>query len=214
MPIEGLHTETGPGVLEAAIAVDEALEAADKAALFKTFAKVLAQRRGWMATFMAKWSKDWPGQSGHIHVSLQTKSGKSAFYDAKGTHRMSRTMRRFVGGQQALMPELLAMVAPTVNSYRRLIPGFWAPTEPPGASRTAPARCASFPAPQIPAGRVPDRRRRRQPLHRARRSHRLGPLGHREQGLSWGRRSRETQTRRRCRRGSVSPPPCGTPPSG
>ena len=41
---------------------------------------------------------------------------------------MSKTMRQFVGGQQALMPELLGMVASTVNSYRRLIPGFWAPT--------------------------------------------------------------------------------------
>ena len=56
-----------PGVLEAAIKVDNALAAADKAALFKTMTKVLAQRRGWMATFMAKWSRDWPGQSGHIH---------------------------------------------------------------------------------------------------------------------------------------------------
>jgi len=63
MELEGLHTETGPGVLEAAIKVDDALSAADKAALFKTMTKVLAQRRGWMATFMAKWSRDWPGQS-------------------------------------------------------------------------------------------------------------------------------------------------------
>ena len=68
--IEGLHTETGPGVLEAAIRVDDALKAADKAALFKTYTKILAQRRGWMATFMAKWSRDWPGQSGHLHTSL------------------------------------------------------------------------------------------------------------------------------------------------
>jgi glutamine synthetase len=64
--LEGLHTETGPGVLEAAIRVDDALEAADKAALFKTILKILCQRRGWMATFMAKWSRDWPGQSGHL----------------------------------------------------------------------------------------------------------------------------------------------------
>ena len=42
---------------------------------------------------------------------------------------MSTTMRHFVGGQRALMPETLAMVASTVNSYRRLIPGFWAPTD-------------------------------------------------------------------------------------
>jgi len=129
MEIEGLHTETGPGVLEAAIKVDGALAAADKAALFKTVTKILAERRGWMATFMAKWSKDWPGQSGHIHLSLTDKKGDSVFYDEKTGNSISRTMRHFIGGQQALMPEFLAMVAPTINSYRRLIPGFWAPTE-------------------------------------------------------------------------------------
>lgn len=129
LPIEGLHTETGPGVLEAALLYADALESADRAALFKTFTKVLAERRGWMATFMAKWSNKWPGQSGHIHLSLKhKKSGKSAFYDAKNEYNMSDTMRWFVGGQQALMPEFLSMVACTVNSYSRLVPGFWAPT--------------------------------------------------------------------------------------
>ncbi|MDD9899526.1 MAG: glutamine synthetase [Alphaproteobacteria bacterium] len=128
-PLEGLHTETGPGVLEAALLYTDALEAADRAALFKTFTKILAQRRGWMANFMAKWSNDWPGQSGHIHISLKDKkTGKSAFHDAGKPHNMSDAMRWFVGGQQALMPELLAMIAPTVNSYSRLVPGFWAPT--------------------------------------------------------------------------------------
>ncbi|HKZ74804.1 MAG TPA: glutamine synthetase [Steroidobacteraceae bacterium] len=127
--IEGLHEETGAGVLEAAITVDAAEEAADKAALFKTFSKVIAQRGGKMATFMAKWSNAWPGQSGHIHMSLKSKSGKGAFFDAKRPHTMSTTMRHFVGGQQKYLPELLAMVAPTVNSYTRLIPGFWAPTD-------------------------------------------------------------------------------------
>src|SRR4051812_30737383 len=127
--IEGLHTETGPGVLEAAIGVDEALEAADKAALFKTVAKILAQRRGWMATFMAKWSRDWPGQSGHLHMSLvDAKSGEGMFFDEAEPLAMSERMRWFIGGQQALMPELLAMISPTVNSYTRMIPGFWAPT--------------------------------------------------------------------------------------
>lgn len=129
MPLEGLHTETGPGVLEAAIEYSEALEAADRAALFKTFTKVLAQKRGWMATFMAKWSKDWPGQSGHLHVSLKGKDGGNPFHDAAGAHGMSELQRWFVGGQQKLMPELLAMIACTVNSYTRLIPGFWAPTD-------------------------------------------------------------------------------------
>jgi glutamine synthetase len=112
----------------AAIAFDEALASADKAALFKTFIKILAQRSNMMATFMAKWSQQYPGQSGHIHLSLK-KNGESAFFDANAPHSMSETMRHFVGGQQRLMPELLAMIAPTINSYTRLIPGFWAPTD-------------------------------------------------------------------------------------
>jgi glutamine synthetase len=128
MPIEGLHTETGPGVLEAALQYTEALEAADRAALFKTYTKVLAQRRGLMATFMAKWSQHLPGQSGHLHVSMTRADGSAVFFDAGKPHAMSDEMRWFVGGQQALMPEMLAMVAPTVNSFSRLVPGYWAPT--------------------------------------------------------------------------------------
>ncbi|MCW8385254.1 glutamine synthetase [Fluoribacter dumoffii] len=129
-PIEGLHAETGPGVIEAALAVDKATEAGDKAALFKTFMKVLAQRNNKLATFMAKWSPDYPGQSGHIHLSLRFKNGReSAFYDPTMNHNMSKIQRHFVAGQQKLMPEFLAMVSPTVNSFSRLIPGYWAPTD-------------------------------------------------------------------------------------
>ncbi|QFT56183.1 glutamine synthetase family protein [Microbulbifer sp. THAF38] len=128
-PLEGLHTETGPGVLEAAIAVDSAEAAGDKAALFKTFMKVLAQRMGLMATFMSRWSSDYPGQSGHIHLSLRDlDSGSAAFFDGSQPQGISETMRHFIAGQQRLMPEFLALFAPTVNSYRRLVPGFWAPT--------------------------------------------------------------------------------------
>jgi len=116
-------------VMEAALAYDGTLKSADRAALFKTFAKILAQRNGMMATFMAKWSKDYPGQSGHIHLSLRSaKDGKPVFHDAKDKNGMSKLLRHFVGGQQALLGDVLAMVAPTVNSYTRLIPGFWAPT--------------------------------------------------------------------------------------
>ncbi len=128
-PIEGLHEETGPGVLEAALKVDSGLKAADKAALFKTFTKVLAQRSGMIATFMAKWSPDWPGQSGHVHMSLRDEKGQSVFHDDSKPANISDRMRHFVGGQQRLMPELLSMIAPTINSFTRLIPGFWAPTE-------------------------------------------------------------------------------------
>ncbi|WP_201842552.1 hypothetical protein [Microvirga zambiensis] len=63
VPLEGLHTETGPGVLEAAIEHTDALTAADRAIVFKTFSKIMAQRRGKMLTFMAKWSNNVPGQN-------------------------------------------------------------------------------------------------------------------------------------------------------
>ncbi len=127
--LEGLHEETGPGVLEAAITYDQAMNSADKAALFKTFTKIALQKQNKMATFMAKWSPDYPGQSGHIHLSIKDPDGRAVFHDVSQENNMSQTMRWFIAGQQRLMPELLAMVAPTINSYRRLIPGFWAPTE-------------------------------------------------------------------------------------
>ena len=129
MPIEGLHTETGPGVIEAALAYDNGSDAADKAALFKTFTKVWAQHNELMATFMAKWSDQLPGQSGHIHISLKSNSGEAAFFDSDKDYNMSDTQRHFLAGQQRLMPDFLAMIAPTVNSYSRMVPGLWAPLD-------------------------------------------------------------------------------------
>src|SRR5690606_1739583 len=119
-PLEGLHTETGPGVLEPAPAHTDALEPADRPAPLKTYTKVLAQRNGWMATFMAKWSAHWPGQSGHIHLSLTGRDGNPVFHEEGHEHNMSTAMRHFIGGQQALMPEVLSMISPTVNSFSRL----------------------------------------------------------------------------------------------
>ncbi|MEZ4332764.1 MAG: glutamine synthetase family protein [Myxococcota bacterium] len=128
-PLEGLHTETGPGVLEAAIRHAPGIEAADRAALFKTFTKVAAQRAGKMATFMAKWSNAYPGQSGHLHLSLSDPgTGRNRFHAEGERFEMSETMRHFVAGQVRYLPELLAMVCSTVNAYRRLVPGLWAPT--------------------------------------------------------------------------------------
>jgi glutamine synthetase len=127
--LEGLHTETGPGVVEAAIRYDRGIAAADKAALFKTFTKVFAQRCNLMATFMAKWSDDYPGQSGHVHLSLaEAATGRNAFHADGEPFGMSETMRHFVAGQVRLMPELLSLVCSTINAYRRLVPGLWAPT--------------------------------------------------------------------------------------
>lgn len=128
-PLEGLHCETGPGAWEAALRFDKALPMADSAALFKTFSKSFFQKRALLATFMAKWSMDYPGQSGHVHQSLfDLDSGSNLFYDADGEHNMSTMMRHYIGGQQKFLKSFLCMFAPTINSYTRLVKGYWAPT--------------------------------------------------------------------------------------
>ena len=129
VPIEGLHTETGPGVYEAAILYSDALEAADRAVLFKTGVKEIAGRFGIMPTFMARWNTQLPGSSGHIHQSLKEISGGgNAFFDESDTNKMSQTFKHFLAGQMKALPEILPFFAPTVNSYKRLVEGFWAPT--------------------------------------------------------------------------------------
>ena len=129
VPLEGLHTETGPGVLEAAIVYAEAVEAADRAVLFKTAVKEIAYRHGIMATFMAKISHDLPGCGGHVHQSLWDKGLKrNLFHDAKDKLKMSDTLRHYIAGQLHCLPFILPMFAPTVNSYKRLVEGAWAPT--------------------------------------------------------------------------------------
>lgn len=127
--LESLHCETGPGVWEAAIAVDTCLSAADKASLFKTFVKAFFQKRDMIATFMAKWSMDYPGQSGHLHQSLyDLSSGRNVFFDAGEKHTMSELMCNYVAGQQKYLKPFLSLCAPTINSYTRLVKGAWAPT--------------------------------------------------------------------------------------
>lgn len=127
LPLEGLHTEIGPGVLEAAIQSAPILEAADRAIIFKNVVKTLAFQRGWSACFMAKWTPENQGQSGHIHMSLQNTDGKNIFFDENQPHSMSQEMRHFVGGQQMLLSEFMLLNAPFINSYARLVPDFWAP---------------------------------------------------------------------------------------
>jgi glutamine synthetase len=129
MPLEGLHEEMGAGVMEAALIANDGLKAADQAALFKTYTKAHLQQHGMIATFMAKWSEKEAGQSGHIHLSLTDPEGTgTAFHDNSAEGPISDTMRHFIGGQLAMMREFTALFAPTVNSYRRLVPGLWAPT--------------------------------------------------------------------------------------
>ena len=135
VPIEGLHTETGPGVYEAAILFSEALEQADRSVLFKTGAKEIGARFGVMPSFMAKWSQQYPGCSGHIHQSLWDKDSDGAgarnlFFDANAPRRMSPMFESYVAGQVACLMEFGPMFWPTINSYKRLVDGFWAPVKP------------------------------------------------------------------------------------
>jgi glutamine synthetase len=129
VPLEGIHTETGPGVYEAAILYGEILEAADRAVLFKTGVKEIAYRHGILATFMAKFNENLPGCSGHVHQSLWSADGKkNLFFEKKTKTNISSVMESYIAGQLHCMPYILPLYAPTVNSYKRLVEGAWAPT--------------------------------------------------------------------------------------
>src|SRR5947207_4024986 len=129
VPIEGLHTETGPGTYEAAIAYSGLPEAADRAVVFKTAVKEIAYRHGIMATFMAKINENLPGCGGHVHQSLWDKAAKkNLFYNERDPSKMSELAKNYVAGQLYCLPHVLPMFAPTVNSYKRLVEGAWAPT--------------------------------------------------------------------------------------
>lgn len=131
IPLYRLGMELGPGCFEATLRARDALAAADDAALFKVFAKSFCALRGLTAAFMAQLSADFPGLSGHVHLSLKEKAGgRPVFHDAADGLGMSREMRHFVGGLVSLLPEALALSSHTVNAYRRLVPGNWAPRTP------------------------------------------------------------------------------------
>jgi len=128
IPVEGLHTETGPGVYEVALKYAPAVEMADRAALFKTLAKEVASHHGLSVTFMAKWNPNLPGSSGHLHQSLwDSTREKNLFADPKAPHGLSTLGRHYLGGLLSAMDELTALYSPTINSYKRYVPGVWAP---------------------------------------------------------------------------------------
>ena len=129
VPLEGIHTETGPGTYEAAISYSDILEAADRALLFKTAVKEIAYKHGIIATFMAKINENLPGCGGHVHQSLWDKpEKKNLFYNEKDKMKMSDLAKSYVAGQLHCLPYILPMFAPTINSYKRLVEGAWAPT--------------------------------------------------------------------------------------
>ncbi len=126
VPIETMHTETGPGVYEAAIEKDTVLNAADKACLFKTSVKEIAYRHNIIASFMAKWNEKLPGSGGHLHQSIWDQNiERNLFATAEG--KPSELMESYVAGILYCLPCVLPMYAPTINSYKRLNTGDWAP---------------------------------------------------------------------------------------
>jgi glutamine synthetase len=131
IPVEGFHTETGPGVYEAAIAVEAGLAAADRAALFKSTVKEIAGRHNLTPTFMAKWNAGLPGSSGHLHQSLSHTGQKENLFasEVAGETKdgMSGLMQQYMAGLVTNLPELTAVFCPTINSYKRTVPGVWAP---------------------------------------------------------------------------------------
>lgn len=128
VPVEACNPETGPGQFEINLRHAEARTAADHAFLFKSAIKELAARMGLTATFMAKPHPAWSGNSCHIHMSM-LREGRNAFAaddDAPGA--MSATMRSAAAGIIATLGELTALLAPTINSYRRFRPYSWGGT--------------------------------------------------------------------------------------
>ncbi|KAG0249518.1 hypothetical protein BG011_009219 [Mortierella polycephala] len=149
--IESFHTETGPGVFEAALAYDTATNMADMANLFKLSVKQLGLKHGIMPTFMAKPYGDQPGCSGHLHFSLRDIISKANLFAASpssattpppetndddppvwersvpGVEHMSQIMKWFTAGLLTGLPSIMAIMAPNINSYKRLVENHWAP---------------------------------------------------------------------------------------
>jgi glutamine synthetase len=122
-----MHEEIGGGFMEACVAAGEGAGPVDQLVLLKNFLRALALRQGRAITFMPRWNEEADSQSIHVHISLKTKKGESAFFDGGKPQLMSDTIRHFIGGLQKHAGELMLMFLPTVNSYRRFAPGTFAP---------------------------------------------------------------------------------------
>ncbi|KAF3069089.1 Type-1 glutamine synthetase 2 [Daldinia childiae] len=133
--LEGWHTESGPGVYEAALEFGQISETADRASLFKYVVRSVASEYGITPCFMAKPQHGLPGNSGHTHVSVVDKDGKNLFFREEKDENpkypdiahLSDLGRHFLAGILDGLPDIMPMLAPTINSYKRLVENFWAP---------------------------------------------------------------------------------------
>jgi glutamine synthetase len=127
--IERMHHEVGSAQNEITFKYSNPLSTSDNIARYKFTAKAVADKKyGWIATFMPKPWFERAGSGMHVHLGLVNhEDGKNAFYDSQGYANISQKCRYFIGGLLEHARALCAIVAPTVNSYKRLVPGYEAP---------------------------------------------------------------------------------------
>lgn len=125
--VEASHHEVAPGQHEIDFKYADALEAADNIQTFKFVVKTIAKQHGLHATFMPKPLSGINGSGMHMNMSLFDQQGKNAFYDANDKMQLSATAYHFLAGLLKHVRSLTAICDPTVNSYKRLVPGYEAP---------------------------------------------------------------------------------------
>ncbi|MEX5729142.1 glutamine synthetase [Rhodovulum iodosum] len=129
VPVENTKGEAETGQEELNIRYAEAVLAADHHVIAKQAVKEIADQKGHAASFIAKWHHDKVGSAAHIHQSLAGEDGNNAFHDGEAELAMSATMRAYVAGLLKYSPDITFFMAPYVNSYKRFLPGTFAPTK-------------------------------------------------------------------------------------
>jgi glutamine synthetase len=145
--VEASHHEVAPGQHEIDLKYTNALSSADRVAMMKYVTKTIAYKHGLYGTFMPKPIFGINGSGMHTHLSLMTEDGKPIFHDPKGPYKISKTALYFIGGLLKYARDICAVLASSVNSYKRLVPGYEAPVYMSWANRNRSAYI------RVPAGR-------------------------------------------------------------
>jgi glutamine synthetase len=124
--VEAAHHEVAPSQHEIDFRYTDIMKTADNIQTFKWVVKTISIVNGLHATFMPKPFEGVAGSGMHVHLSLFSK-GRNAFYDPESEHGLSEVALNFIGGIIAHAKEITAITNPTINSYKRLLPGFEAP---------------------------------------------------------------------------------------
>jgi glutamine synthetase len=128
IPIETIKHEWGKVQLELSLTYCDGMEAADRITLFKVIAKQIAAAHGLAATFMARYSRQEAGSSGHVHGSVwDTSAKKNILSEEDNPGELGARGRHWLGGLMHVLPSLMPMLCPNVNSYKRLDPDAFAP---------------------------------------------------------------------------------------